>query len=237
MEIKDFFEQGLAHDLIMTERHYFVYRTIGEHAPLINDAPKSEERSILNYMQGPAMDTTIISLSKIYDKKNRNKKYKVRSLESLMDLKDRMNASFPYSLEYFDIFYKLEELAEMPFGRKAISNKNELFDYFKTILESDLVKSKVDHLKIVRDKYIVHNEHLETVPDIPNFWDEVAFLHDIGKLICAIVGQVFLETEYINLNEVGPNRVHYSIIFDFHWLISLIERVVGKDNMIIWWES
>ena len=237
MEIKDFFEQGLAHDLIMAERHYFVYRTIAEHALLINDSPKSEERSILSYMQEPAMNMTIISLSKIYDRKSRNKNYLVRSLDSLVNMVDQIDATFPYSLEYFDTFQKLEELTQVPFGDKAINNKNELFDYFKAILESNLVKSKVDHLKTVRDKYIVHNEHLNEVPDIPDFWDEVAFLHDNAKLISSIVGTVFLQTEYININEVGPNRVHYQVLFDFHWLVIMIERVVGKDKMIIWWES
>jgi len=51
MDLQKFFQEGLAHDLIMAERHYFVYRTIGEHAHLINSAKKSESRSILNYMQ------------------------------------------------------------------------------------------------------------------------------------------------------------------------------------------
>jgi len=179
----------------------------------------------------------IISLSKIYDKKSRNKNFQVRSLDSPMDLKNRIDASFPYCLEYFEAFQKLEKLAQMPYESKAINNKNQLFDYFKNILESKLVKSKVDHLKIVRDKYIVHNEHMDEVSHIPGFWEEAAFLLDLGKLISLIVGKIFLQTEYININEVGPNRVHYSVSFDFHWLIEMIKKELGKDKFIQWWKD
>ncbi|WP_425638812.1 hypothetical protein ACPUEN_04355 [Algoriphagus yeomjeoni] len=221
----------------MAERHYFVYRTIGEHAHLINSATKSTERSALNYMQEPAMYMALISLSKIYDSKSRNKSYLVRSLDSLVDMGDQIDASFPYSLEYFEAFEKLEKLVQIPFGSKVISTKDELIDYFKTILKSQIVKTKVDHLKIVRDKYIVHNEHLNEVPNIPTFWEEVAFLLDLGKLIASIVGKIFLHTEYININEVGPNRIHYMTPIDFFWLIEMVKLVVGKEKFVQWWES
>lgn len=211
MDLQKFFQEGLAHDLIMAERHYFVFRTIGEHAHLISSAPKSSERSAVNYMQEPAMNMTLISLLKIYDSKSRNKNYLVRSLDSLVDMGDQIDANFPHNLEYFEAFEKLEKIVQIPFGSKVVSTKHELFDYFKTILKSQIVKTKVDYLKIVRDKYIVHNEHLDDVPNIPTFWEEVAFLLDLGKLISSIVGKIFLQTEYININEVGPNRIHYSI--------------------------
>ncbi|SFB40048.1 AbiU2 domain-containing protein [Algoriphagus aquimarinus] len=237
MDLQKFFQEGLASDLIMAERHYFVYRTIGEHAHLINLAAKSTERSALNYMQEAAMNMTLISLSKIYDSKSRNKNYLVRSLDSLIDMGGQIDAHFPYSLEYFEAFEKLEKLVQIPFASKVISTKDELFNYFKTILKSQIVKIKVDHLKIVRDKYIVHNEHLDEVPHIPDFWEEVAFLLDLGKLISSIVGNIFLHTEYININEVGPNRIHYSVLFDFHWLIEMIGKVVGKEDFVQWWED
>ncbi len=237
MDLQKFFQEGLAHDLIMAERHYFVYRTIGEHAYLINPAKESIEMSVLNYMQEPAMNMAIISLSKIYDRKSRNGAFQVRSLDSLMDLENRIEANFPYSLEYFEAFEKLEKLVQIPFGSKVITTKKELFDYFKAILASQLVKSKVDHLKIVRDKYIVHNEHLDEVPYIPDFWEEISFLHDLGKLISSIVGFIFLKAEYININEEGPNRIHYMVSTDFHWLITMIKKVVGKEKFVQWWED
>lgn len=237
MDLKYFFEQGLAHDLIMAERHYFVFRTIGEHADLINQAKNSTVRSALNFMQEPAMNMAIISLSKIYDRKSRNKGYLVRSLDSLVNMEGQLVASFPYSLENFEAFQKLEKLVQIPFGRMVISHDNELFEYFKTILESQLIKFKVDHLKVVRDKYIVHNEHLDEVPHIPDFWKEVAFLIDLGKLISLIVGKVFLQTEYINISEIGPKGIHYSVLFDFHWLIEMIKNTVGKENFFQWWED
>jgi hypothetical protein len=237
MDLQKFFQEGLAHDLIMAERHYFVYRTIGEHAHLINSAPKSTERSTVNYMQEPAMNMTIVSLSKIYDSKSRNKNYLVRSLDSLVDMGDQIDSNFPHSLEYFEAFEKLEKLVQVPFGSKEISTKEELLDYFRTILKAQIVKTKVDHLKIVRDKYIVHNEHLDEVPNIPSFWEDVAFLLDLGKLISSIIGKIFLHTEYININEVGPNRIHYSVLFDFHWLIETIRKLVGKKDFVQWWED
>lgn len=237
MDLQKFFQEGLAHDLIMAERHYFVYRTIGEHAHLINQAKKTTERSALNYMQEPAMYMTLISLSKIYDSKSRNKSYLVRSLDSLVDMVDQIDAAFPYSLEYFEAFQKLEELVQIPFGSKVIESKKQLFDYFKAILKSPVVKSKVDNLKIVRDKYIVHNEHLDEVPHIPTFWEEFSFLLDLGKLMSSIVGFIFLKAEYININEVGPNRIHYMTSIDFHWLIQMIRIVVGKEVFVQWWED
>lgn len=237
MDLQKFFQEGLAYDLIMAERHYFVYRTIGEHAHLINPAAKSAERSALNYMQEPAMNQTILSLSKIYDKKSRNGAFQVRSLDSLLALEDRINADFPFNLEYFEEFEQLEKLSQAPFGSKTLESKEQLFDYLKSILGSQLVKSKVNHLKIVRDKYIVHNEHLEEVPHIPTFWEDMSFLLDVGKLISSVVGTIFLQTEYINIKETGPNRVHYSLLFGFHWLIEMVGKVIGKENVNRWWDN
>ncbi|UCS92314.1 hypothetical protein KZP23_16620 [Echinicola marina] len=85
-ELEKFFQEGLANDLFFSIRHYFIFRTIGEHAYLINEFKDEDNAKILSYLQNSSHELCIISLCKFYDRKNRNNKYQVRCLETLLEM-------------------------------------------------------------------------------------------------------------------------------------------------------
>jgi hypothetical protein len=237
MDLQKFFQDGLGHDLFMAQRHFFVYRTIGEHADLINHADKSIEKSALNYMQGLAMEQVIMCLSKAYDKKSRNGKYKVRSLETILDQDFSGYGKFPYSLEYFNSFIKLQELIGIKFPSEEIKTSEEFIGFLKSVMEIPVVKAKIENLKLVRNKYIAHNEHLDAVPLIPEFWNEMVFLMDVAKLIVAVLGEVYFNSNYFQYESIGFSNVHYSILMELHWIISLIKTVIGDEDFKKWWDD
>lgn len=237
MDLQQFFQDGLGHDIFMAQRHFFVYRTIGEHADLINKADKSNEKSTVNYIQGLVMEQVIISLSKAYDKKSRNGKFKVRSLETILDQDFSGYGKFPYSLQYFNSFAKLQELIGIKYPGGEIKTSEEFIGFLKSVLEVPVVKAKIDNLKLVRNKYIAHNEQLDSVPQIAEFWTEMVFLMDAAKLFIASIGEVYFKTNYFQYETTGFNNVHYTVLIELNWIISLVKKVIGESNFTKWWDD
>lgn len=237
MDLQQFFHDGLGHDIFMAQRHFFVYRTIGEHANLINAASNSVEKSTLNYIQGLAMEQVIMSLSKAYDKKSRNGKFKVRSLETILDQDFSGYGKFPYSLEYFNSFTKLQELIGIKYPGEEIKTSEEFIGFLKSVLEIPVVKTKIDNLKLVRNKYIAHNEQLDSVPQIPEFWNEMVFLMDVAKLFVASLGEVYFKTNYFQYETIGFNSVNYTVLIELHWIIGLVTKVIGENKFTKWWDD
>ncbi|UCS92312.1 hypothetical protein KZP23_16610 [Echinicola marina] len=97
------------------------------------------------------------------------------------------------------------------------------------------IRRKIDDLKIIRDKYIAHNEHLSHTYDLNNFWDDVVLLQDIASLILRLIGRYCLSGEYFQFEKNIPYSIHYSIITECYWLVTLIEKVIGKNKIINWW--
>ncbi|MDO9553311.1 hypothetical protein [Rhodonellum sp.] len=237
MELKSFFEEGLANDLFMAQRHYFIFRTIGEHAHLINKFKDSNKAKNLAYLQSASENMVILSLSKIYDAQSKNKKYLVRSLQSLLHSEAFLSGEFPYELDYLDSFNELQKISGIPFQGNIIKSQEDLFEYLKSILDTELIKSKINDLKIIRDKYIVHNEHVDVNPKLQTFWEDVFVLQEVARLMLSVVGTIFLRSEYFQFSLLGTSKIHYSITSELFWVLKLLEEVVGKENINIWWED
>lgn len=234
-DFKTFFQEGLAHDIFMSQVHYFIYRTIGENALLVNQMKDSGERKQLNYLQETSMHMTLVSLSRIFDTQNRNKKYKARCLATLIEECDRIPGSFPLNLDYYPDLKKLSSLTNInvPAG---FDGKDQLIFFYSTVLNSDSVQNAVKNLKTVRDKFVVHNEHNPNIEQLSTFWDDCSFLQDIAKLCLSTVGKIFLGTSYAPLQKIDTNKFNFNIVYQSGWIVDLLEKVLGEDNVKIWWE-
>lgn len=238
MDLEKFFQEGIINDLFMAKRHFFAYRTIGEHAHLINETPTSIEKSSINYLQGLAMEHAITSLYKAFDSiKSRSGKFKVKSFRIFLEEDLSNHGEFPYPLEYFESMEQLQDLVKFRFPDSKINSRSDFIGYLQIVLKLDIVTEKLKSLKIVRDNYIAHNAHLEEIPKLPTFWEDFVFLNDLGSLMIDSIGQVFFKTHYFQHEKIGNNYVHYTISTEFYWLEKMICKIIGKENFEIWWKN
>lgn len=238
MDLKEFFQTGIANDLFMAKRHFFVYRTIGEHADLINKSASTVEKSSINYIQGLAMEHAITSLYKAFDSiKSRSGKFKVKSFRIFLEEDLSNYGDFPFSLEYFESMEQLQELVNFRYPDSKINSRRDFVEFLQKVLILDIVSQKMKSLKIVRDKYIAHNAYLFEVPKLPTFWEDFGYLNDLGNLMIDSIGQVFFNTSYFQYEKIGFNNVHYTISTEFYWIEKMICKVIGEDNFKVWWRN
>lgn len=232
-DFKAFFQEGLAQDIFMSQGHYFVYRTIGENAHELNAKEESDEKKQLIYLQQVSMNMTIISLSRIFDKKH--KQYKVRCINVLIDKIEDLPISYPLKLDLYTDLKKLASLTNVNMI-KAVTNGKQLSGFYRGIYDSEPLQSPVNRLRAVRDKFVAHNEHISDVSELETFWDDISFLQDIAKLYLSTIGKICLDTHYAILQQIGPNKIDFNILGEFGWILGLLEDALGESNIKIWWD-
>lgn len=126
----------------MSQVHYFIYRTIGESALAVKRIEESEGRKQLIYLQKTSMQMTLVSLSRIFDKKNRNKKFNVRCLETLSNECPGLPDNFPLKLDYYPDFKLLSLLANV-IVPTSIDEKYQLILFYSIVLNSESVQNAV----------------------------------------------------------------------------------------------
>lgn len=232
-DFKAFFQEGLAHDIFMSQGHYFIYRTIGENAHELNAKEESDEKKQLIYLQQVSMKMTIISLSRIFD--NKNKWYKVRCINVLIDKIEDLPISYPVNLELYADLKKLASLTNVNMI-KEVTNGKQLRSFYGYIYNSESVQSSVKKLRTVRSKFVAHNEHIPDVIELETFWDDISFLQDIAKLYMSTIGEICLDTCYALLQEIGQNKIDLNILVEFGWILGLLENAFGENNVKMWWD-
>ena len=106
--------KGLASDIFWCEIHYFIYRTVGENAVLVNELEDEYKKKQLGYLQSSAHDLVLIKLSHVFDRSS--KKYKVRCLNTIIDECRKIDSVyFPLAIEYYPNLEKISKLTETKF--------------------------------------------------------------------------------------------------------------------------
>src|SRR5690606_7634315 len=237
MNIKDAIEEGIASDLCKSQRYYFIYRSIGEHYHQLEDIASRPELSMLSFLQASSQDLCILHLAKIYDKPKARSKYKIRSLHGLLKENFRSESDNIIYLKYFDNLTLIQGISGLHLTSEEAISEDQLLEYLNRVLELDLVISKTNNIKSIRDKHLAHNEHGFEGLDLNTFWDEVKDLQDIAALYLTIIGNHFLNVDIFQFNEIGSNKVHFSLLSDLWWLYEMLEKVIGKDKLVYWWKE
>lgn len=217
----------------MSQGHYFIYRTIGKNALELNAKEESNEKKQLIYLQHVSMKMTIISLSRVFD--NKNKWYKVRCIKVLIDKIEHLPISYPLNLDLYSDLKKLASLANVNMP-KEVTNGKQLSAFYRYIYDSEPVQSTVKMLRTVRSKFVAHNEHISDVSELETFWDSFSFLQDIAKLYLSTIGKICLNAHYAPLQEIGPNKIDLNILEEFGWILGLLEDALGENNVKMWWD-
>lgn len=237
MDIKDAIEEGIASDLLKSQRYYFIYRSIGEHYHLLENIKSRPELSMLSFLQASSQDLCVLHLAKIYDKLKTRSKYKIRSLHGLLEENFRSESDNIIYLKYLDNLALIQEISGLNLTSEEAISEDQLLEYLKRVLELDLVIAKVNNIKSIRDKYLAHNEYGFKGLDYNAFWDEVKDLQDIAALYLTIIGNHFLNIEYFQFNEIGRNKVHFVLLSDLWWLYEMLEKIIGKEKLVYWWNK
>lgn len=234
-ELKDFFQDGIVTDLMYAIRHYFIWRTIGEN---FNEISKVEIRSfnkLMGEIQSSSHDLAIIRLSKIYD--NNSNRYQIRSFFEILNLDLSNSRNFPLYTNFYKEFTQINELFPNIVLPEKLNSTVEFFEFFKSIINEDFFRNKVNNIKFIRDKTIAHNEHNVSKYGFKGlkFWDDYSIILDFTKSFIYLFGMTFLGSHYFQFSYERKNEIHYSILMDMYWLVEEIESKVGKDQFVQWW--
>lgn len=226
-ELKDFVERGLATDYLEVERHYFVFRTLGANADLINKANNDFRKKAVVYLQNSAMDLCILSITRIFDRKGI---YATRCLEEVINrCSYQKSVYFPIELDYYLAISYLIDLTETGLLSDDLNQENSFTDFLLRVLKSEIVSRASKNVKDIRNKYIAHNEHLVDPLRIPSFWDDYYLLLKIARAYLMIIGSVFVSSHYISFQDPDSAEVEMSTYLQSHWIVELIESIVGRD--------
>ena len=148
-------------------------------------------------------------------------------------------------MKYFDNLTLIQEISGLHLTSEEAISEDQLLEYLNRVLELDLVISKTNNIKSIRDKHLAHNEYGFEGLDLNTFWDEVKDLQDIAALYLTIIGNHFLNVEVFQFNEIGRNKVHFSLLSDsarINWCIGgrkmekvgrfALEHVVDSSSSI-----
>lgn len=235
MDLKDILENGIANDVYRSQQYYFVYRSIGEHYHLLKEKSEVSEVSSLSFLQVSSQDLCVLHLAKIFD--NPNSKYKTRTLKGLIEEANKHNKQENIYLRFADNLIKLQKLTDFNLSSEEFITPKELKTYLLDVLAQPTIVARIKSVKLVRDKYIAHNEYIIENSGLDDFWDEVRFLQDLGSLYLSIIGRYFLHSEYFQFNGTGRNYVHYSMLSKMWWLYEMLGKIFGKENLVYWWDK
>lgn len=149
-----FLQDGLQTDLIWCEVHYFIYRTLGENAEIINEQSNENFVRQVAYLQNSSQELMLLCLARIYDK--RSKRYEVRCLDTLLDKCISSNSgNFPLILEYYPALGMVSDFTGIDLNDEDCESSETLTQYLRKILNSERVVSCMKNLHLIRSKTIV----------------------------------------------------------------------------------
>ena len=201
-EIKDYIEKGIITEAFQAQVNLKIWNEIGENSVSLSEL-SSEKRRLFAYLQQSAQSQMVLRTARIFDKK---KRYPTRCLDSLfkeLELLDLTNMEIhnPRGLEKYLI--NLGCFEEF----KNLTSKTEEFlipfiSYCQKELLDKTYKAKIDLIKMLRDKYIAHNEALkESTTFDPNIIKELTDLAlNISIVIerCLIIDSIYLIEESVD---------------------------------------
>ncbi|EKB47827.1 hypothetical protein B879_03559 [Cecembia lonarensis LW9] len=202
---------------------------------MLKEKSEFSEVSSLSFLQASSQDLCILHLAKIFD--NKNPKYKTRTLKGLIEEAVKHNRLENIYLRFADNLIKLQKLTDFRMPSEEFVTPNELKSYLLDVLKLPNIRVRIENIKLVRDKYIAHNEYIIESLGLDSFWDDVRFLQDLGSLYLSIIGRYFLHSEYFQFNGTGRNYVHYSMLSQMWWLYEMLGKIFERENLVYWWDN
>lgn len=234
-ELITFFQDGIVNDLMFALRHYFIWRTIGEHTLEIEKLSDKKKISLFYQLQSSSQELAVLNLAKIFDKEYKH--FKTRSIYGLLSLQFQKSSYFPVETEAYNEFFYLHSyfgIDEIPL---KFDEPAELIEYLVRICFCPPIYQKVKNLKYVRDKFIAHNEHEVKIDGLDFFWDDFLILTNYIKILVSLFGSTILNTTYFQFEFNKTTPIHYSVVHDLYWLVEEIENEIGKKNVKYWWND
>lgn len=159
-KINDYFNVGLVIPIFEAERNLFIWKYIADEITFIETQSK-EVKSLYSYLQRCAQINFVLLLGKVFDTK---KQYETRCIKSFLELLEKNTDK---SIEIVETINTKNVLKEFNCGTELINSVDnsdttlfpKLFTkyYLKKYSDPELQKD-ISTLKIVRDKFIAHNE-------------------------------------------------------------------------------
>ena|SRR5690554_275838 len=232
-QLKTEFQSGIVEDLFWAQYSFFVYRLIAENSHELNSALKTDEgmRHQMNYHQTTAQQHCVLQLAKVFEKRDKNFPNRCisRTLDSL-----RIHA-----LDFDPNLYESEDiklLRTFILGKKGnmpINNTEDLVKLMNKALNSRQIQSSIKNLMVVRNKYIAHNEKLDSSSGNDSFWQDFELLLRFGRLLRNVISQHLFYTTYSWSDSIGDEVVDNYFRIELYWIIKQIEDIVGKEKIIL----
>lgn len=201
-EIKDYIENGIIKEAFQAQMNLKIWNEIGENVQELSKLNK-EKIQLFAYLQHSAQSQMVLRTARIFDKKQ---KYPTRCLDALfkeiekLDLSE-IEISNPRGLKEYlitlDCFEKFN-----PISTSALDFLVPFISHCKTELFENIYKNDIAMIKMLRDKYIAHNEAIEVTttfdPDIIKKLTDLAVNISIIIERCLIIDSIYLIEESVN---------------------------------------
>lgn len=162
-QILDYLNEGIVLDIIKIDQSLSLLKEIGENADSIN---KNKMGELFSALQNMLIDVIFIYVSRIFEKPN--KKYKIRSIWSIIDLIEknqnqlRIFERTNFIKSFFSLGIKIPDVSSMTdaeLNKAFIQNIKEKVPRPEIDSTNQLYVS-LNMLKVTRDKKIAHSEIL-----------------------------------------------------------------------------
>jgi len=179
------------------ERAYHLHKAIGVNADILNDYSRGNFGELFGAVQEAMECEAVLAVARVYDKPS--KRFPTRCMHRALDLMELSADELPEIVEAYNTQDHLRTFGAPPDIVQAVNlGKAEFIRiyvlFFRDILNSTSIISKVERLKDLRDKRIAHNDSAGIVGPT---WESLNELIQQAQEFVGVVGWAFFSTVYI----------------------------------------
>jgi hypothetical protein len=193
--VQEYIEKGIIAEAFQAQMNLRIWNEIGSNVKGLSKLDKDKQQ-LFSYLQRSAQSQMVLRTARIYDVQ---KKYPTRCLDSLFKLVEgmdltNMSINNPRALKEYlerlscrDQFFPVKDSVSdflLPF-----------IDYCRTEILGKTYEREIALIKLLRDKYIAHNEAIEETttfdPNIIKTLSDVAVAISIVIERCLIVDSIY----------------------------------------------
>lgn len=223
-EIKSFLTYGISTHIFQAERNLLIWEKVAKHSSLAKILDE-KYTALFVFLQQSAQTNFVLYTAKIFD--SPSKKYPTRCLLSLFELLESKN-DFP-KIDNINSTIELLRKSNVPDEISVLvkEKKSNLFvqDYLKYLrskYDSANIKSDIDQVKFLRDKYVAHNENMLTSARI-----ELQSVRNLLKFATEIL-EVFGQAYFNQLWTLGNLSINSQAEKNSKFVDAIIKKIT--DN-------
>lgn len=236
LNYKDFFEQGILSDLTAAKSHYFIWRTIGENHFTLAESNNPNHIHLFGMLQSGSHTLAVLSLARIFD--TISNRHPNRSIYSLLQFDFESNDYYPMDFEEFESLAGLRNFVQSFYEVPGkIYEYSQLKFNLLEILKQPEVRSKIDGVKFIRDKFLAHNEHEVDYSHLSEFWTEFEFLINLLSNMVYLLGLTITGVHYSNFRAGKKQEIDFEIILNHNWLLDELQKCIGNERFNYWWNG